>query len=261
MPRPGPETDWSPGEGEPLLSIIVPVYREGGNINALIGHLLQLEKGGAAEIILVDGDAGSTLSEIHPGYRSLVRSTLASKGRGRQMNRGAEMARAEILLFLHADTRLPQNAIVKILAALEPGDNVGGAFGLGIDTKNPGLRMIARIATWRSRWTRIPYGDQAIFLSRKGFRALGGFPDWPLMEDVEIMRRVKSKGWPIVLLREVVKTSPRRWEKEGVAFCTLRNWTLYLLYRMGISPRKLVRWYAPPAAESPACLVEVGWNL
>ena len=250
MPHPGPEPDWAPGSGAPLLSIIVPVYREGGKINELIGHLLQLEKGGSAEIILVDGDAGSTLREIHPGNHSLVRSMLSSKGRGRQMNQGAEKARAEILLFLHADTRLPQDGIVKIIASLEPGDIVGGAFGLGIDTEHPGLRMIARIATLRSRLTRIPYGDQALFFTRNGFRTLGGFPDWPLMEDVELMRRMKSRGWSIVMLREVVKTSPRRWEKEGIVYCTFRNWTLYLLYRMGISPWKLVRWYSPAASES-----------
>lgn len=260
MPHPGPEADWAPGSGTPLLSIIVPVYREGGTINDLIGHLLQLEMGSSAEFIFVDGDAGSTLREIHPGYHSLVRSMISSKGRGGQMNRGAEKARAENLLFLHADTRLPQDAIVKILSALELGDIVGGAFGLGIDTENPGLRMVARIATLRSRWTRIPYGDQALFFSRNGFRTLGGFPDWPLMEDVELMRRMKSKGWPIVMLREVVKTSPRRWEKEGLVYCTFRNWTLYLLYRMGISPWKLVRWYSPADSESILSESEVEWK-
>lgn len=260
MPHPGPEADWAPGSGTPLLSIIVPVYREGGKINELIGHLLQLEKGGSAEIILVDGDAGSTLNGIHPGFRALVRTTLSPMGRGRQMNLGAEMAQAEIVLFLHADTRLPQDGIVKIFAALEPGDMLGGAFGLGIDTENPGLRMIARIATLRSRWSRIPYGDQALFFTRNGFRALGGFPVWPLMEDVELMRRMKSRGGPIAILREVVKTSPRRWEKEGIVYCTFRNWTLYLLYRMGISPWKLVRWYSPAASESILSETEAEWK-
>lgn len=260
MHRLGPESDWAPGKGEPLLSIIVPVFREGGKINELIGHLLQLERGSSAEFILVDGDAGSTLREIHPGYHSLLRWVLAPMGRGRQMNRGAEIALADRLLFLHADSRLPQDGIVKILEALGPGDIVGGAFGLEIESENPHLRMLARIATLRSRWTRIPYGDQALFFSRNGFQALGWYPDWPLMEDVEIMRRMKSRGWPIVLLREKVKTSPRRWEKEGIAYCTLRNWTLYLLYRIGISPWKLVRWYAPAASERPACPCEVEWK-
>lgn len=250
MPVQGVDPDLKRGKLEPTLSIIIPVYREGGGINDLISHLAQLEGAEASEIILVDGDAGSTFRLIHPGARSHVRSTLSPQGRGRQMNRGARMSRAGYLLFLHADARLPRNGIAEIIRALESGCVQAGAFALGIDSKSPALRVIARIATLRSRWTRIPFGDQAHFFSREGFRSLGGYPEWPLMEDVELMRRVRSRGWPIALLRERVMTSPRRWEKEGILACTLRNWVLQILFRLGISPKKLARWYPPSDTEN-----------
>lgn len=244
MPIPGPDRE-TPFQG-PALSIIVPVYREGAGINGLLEHLFGLEGGETAEVIVVDGDAGSTLRAIHLSNLSRIRSLVSPAGRGAQMNQGAEMAQAHRLLFFHADSRLPRGAIAKIIRALDSGDAVAGAFGLEIDTGNPWLRLIAKMATLRSRWTGIPYGDQALFFAREKFRETGGFPEWPLMEDVELMRRIKSRGWRIALLRDSVKVSPRRWEREGIIRGTLRNRVLMLLFLSGVPPRTLARWYPPP---------------
>jgi hypothetical protein len=120
---------------------------------------------------------------------------------------------------------------------------VGGAFDLGIDSKRFAFRVIEKMASWRSRLTRIPYGDQAIFIRADYFRQLGGFRNIPIMEDVELMQRIKQKKGEIKIISKRVLTSPRRWEKEGIVFCTLRNWFLISLYFMGVRPETLARLY------------------
>jgi len=168
---------------------------------------------------------------------------MAQRGRARQMNKGAVHAGGKILLFLHADTLLPEGALQRISALMEKGAVVAGAFELGIDSARPVFRIIEKAASLRSRILRIPYGDQAIFIRKDYFRALGGFREIPLMEDVELMRRIKKAGDRISIIPEKVKTSPRRWEKEGILFCTLRNWTLISLYFLGVSPERLAKFY------------------
>jgi hypothetical protein len=128
---------------------------------------------------------------------------------------------------------------------LQSGDYVAGAFDLGIDSHRLAFRVIEKIACWRSRLTRIPYGDQAIFIRRDYFRSMGGFQDIPIMEDVDLMRRIKKKGGKIHILRDRVKTSARRWEKEGILYGTLRNWLLVSLFCAGVKPERLARFYAP----------------
>ncbi len=222
-------------------SFIVPVYREFQIINSTIDHLMSLQEFNDVEIIVADGDREEcTLNEI---INTGVKKILCPKGRARQMNCGAAEATGDVLVFLHADTRLPENALKKIDAALEDKAIVGGAFDLGIDSERFAFRVVEKVASWRSRLTRIPYGDQAIFLRRDYFLALGGFQDIPLMEDVELMQRVKRNQGNILILREKVKTSSRRWESEGVIYCTLRNWLLVMLYLSGVKPEKLVRFY------------------
>ena len=202
---------------------------------------MSLQEFNDVEIIVADGDREEcTLNEI---INTGVKKILCPKGRARQMNCGAAEATGDVLVFLHADTRLPENALKKIDAALEDKAIVGGAFDLGIDSERFAFRVVEKVASWRSRLTRIPYGDQAIFLRRDYFLALGGFQDIPLMEDVELMQRVKRNQGNILILREKVKTSSRRWESEGVIYCTLRNWLLVMLYLSGVKPEKLVRFY------------------
>ncbi len=159
------------------------------------------------------------------------------------MNKGASLARGDILLFLHADTRLPKSALQNISSVMEKKDIVGGAFDLSIQSDRPIFRIIEKAASVRSRITRIPYGDQAPFIRKDYFHAVGGFKEMPLMEDVEFMRRLKKAGDKICIVSEKVKTSPRRWETEGILYCTLRNWTIRSLYSLGVSPTKLMRFY------------------
>jgi rSAM/selenodomain-associated transferase 2 len=161
------------------------------------------------------------------------------------MNEGVRAAGGDILVFLHADTELPANAFRSISSIMLKGRFAGGAFDLAIDARGLIFRVIEWVTSNRSRLTRIPYGDQAIFLGRDSFMRIGGYRDIPLMEDVDLMRRLKARGDRIFIIREKVKTSARRWEREGVLRCTARNWAIMLLYLLGVRPERLARWYAP----------------
>jgi len=223
------------------FSIIVPAFHEGENINDLIEYLNRLDSDHESEIVVVDGaQEKDTLGAID---RNSVIKISSERGRAKQMNAGASTARGEILIFLHADTELPVQALKKIHSILERKEVVGGAFDLGIKSNKFIFRVIAKLASWRSRLSRIPFGDQAIFVRREYFNRIGGYKEIPLMEDVELMRRIKKSGSRIWIFYDRVMTSPRRWEKEGVIYCTLRNWTLQTLYLLGISPHRLAIFY------------------
>ena len=192
-------------------------------------------------MIVVDGeDQSGTLAAIADPRVVQVRSPA---GRARQMNAGAAWAGGDLLLFLHADTFLPPGGLRLIQRALDTSDRVGGAFDLGIDSRRFSLKLIEIVGGIRSRITRLPYGDQALFIRKNRFEQLGGFSEVPLMEDVDLMRRIKRRKWPIAILPQKVCTSPRRWEREGVLYGTLRNWILLTLYLMGVSPVRLARHY------------------
>jgi rSAM/selenodomain-associated transferase 2 len=225
----------------PKFSIIVPVLHEAERINDLIGHLRQLDSEKSSEIIVVDGaPEEDTLRAIHDGR---ITKLSTEKGRARQMNAGASAARGEILVFLHADTELPMSALKRMNAFINRSEFVGGAFDLRIKSDKRIFKVIAFLGSLRSRLNRIPYGDQAIFIRRDYFSEIGGYKDIPLMEDVELMRRVKRSGKKIWMFHDRVMTSPRRWEDEGVIYCILRNWALQILYFLGVSPYKLVNFY------------------
>jgi len=223
------------------ISIIIPVFNESLIISQTIRHLQTLESKKADEIIVVDGDPlHTTISTISD---QTVKKTSSRKGRGAQMNHGAKMATGDILLFLHADTRLVSDALSRIENALNSADVIGGAFNLGIRSDGLSFRIIEKMASLRSRITRIPYGDQAIFIKRDFFNNMGGYREIPIMEDVDLMKRVKSLGGKIKILNQTVQTSPRRWESEGILYCTLRNWMVLALYKCGIAPNRLARFY------------------
>lgn len=227
----------------PRFSIVIPAYREAGRINDSLDRLMRISGAADTEIIVVDGEPEqSTLAAIKT---PAVRTIASSKGRGVQLNTGAREAAGAILIFLHADTRLPPNALETIDRVMNSGDPVAGAFDLGIDSDRFAFRVIEKIASLRSRLTRIPYGDQALFLRRDYFHSLGGFQDIPIMEDVELMQRIKKRGGKIHILKDKVQTSARRWEKEGILCGTLRNWLLISLYHMGVRPETLARFYKP----------------
>lgn len=226
------------------FSIILPVLSEATIINATIDHLGALEGSDQCECIVVDGAPdGNTIQAIQAITGNDVYCMKSPRGRGRQMNAGAAAAKGEILIFLHADTRLPRNALHLISQTMTRQDLIGGAFDLRIGSERPILKTIALIASVRSRLTRIPYGDQAIFIRRDYFNRVGGYPEIPLMEDVALMRRIKKAGGRIGFIPAPVITSARRWEEEGILYGTLRNWLLVSAYLLGVSPEKLVKYY------------------
>lgn len=225
----------------PSISIVIPVLHEAHIINRLLGHLSRLPFDGKLEILVVDGaPSGDSLQAI---LMPRVKKILSPQGRGIQMNAGARNASGDILLFLHADTFLPPKGLAHIAEAMHASSIVGGAFDLSIDSPSPCFRWIEKAASLRSRITRIPYGDQAIFIKRGYFLELGGFEAFPIMEDVELMHRIKKNGHRIKLLPSRVKTSARRWERTGVCRNTLRNWMLLALFHLGGSPERMYRFY------------------
>jgi uncharacterized protein len=234
----------------PEISVIIPVLNEEQQIQICLQHLCA----GAInyEVIVVDGDAnGSTLAYLPTGLPQL-KALTAVAGRGNQMNTGAKVARGNLLLFLHADVQLPTDGLTQIVDLMQSQQFVGGAFDLEINSSRLSLRLIGWGASLRSRLTRIPYGDQAIFLRRDYFEAIGGYPTIPIMEDVVLMRRVKQQGDRIYIFPQPVIVAARRWQTEGVIHCTLRNWILLLLYFAGVKPQRLARWYPRFSCRAPS---------
>jgi len=224
------------------ISVIVPVFREAKAINAFLETLEVVFPTPGNEIIVVDGSPeGDTLAAV---TLPQVKTIHSGRGRARQMNRGAAMAKKEILLFVHADTFLPENApeLIKKVLSKDP-DLVGGAFSLGIDDDRVPLKIIEWSANLRSRVTRVPYGDQSIFIRKDYFERVGGFREIPIMEDLELMTRIRKRGGRIHILEQKSVTSSRRWKKEGIAVCTLRNWLIRLLYHCGVPADRLAALY------------------
>jgi rSAM/selenodomain-associated transferase 2 len=234
----------------PDFSVIIPVLHESSLINETIGHVFAVAASAAVELLVVDGDpSGDTIREIRDGT---VRAALAGKGRGIQLNRGASLARGEILLFLHADTRLPAGAFAKITAAMKDRQIIGGAFRLAIDSRRLPFRAIEKVVSYRSRIFGLPYGDQGIFVRSTYFQTLGGFRNVPIMEDLDLMRRIRKQKGRIVILDDPIVTSARRWEQEGILYCTVRNWCLVLFFFLGIPPEKLLKLYPSPRTAPPS---------
>ena len=221
------------------LSIIIPVLNEGDGIAAALDALAHLRSLGT-EVIVVDG--GSRDATVERAQPRADRVVLATRGRALQMNAGAERASGDVLLFLHADTRLPAEADRVVLNGLDQSRRVWGRFDVKIDGRSRLLPVVAWLMRLRSRLTGIATGDQAIFLRREAFQAVGGFPTVALMEDIAICKRLKRLGRPLCL-RACVTTSGRRWEKNGVLTTTLLMWRLRLAYFLGADPKQLARQY------------------
>jgi rSAM/selenodomain-associated transferase 2 len=227
------------GQVRPSLSLVIPVLDEAGRLPVLLARLEPLRD--RAEVIVVDGGSADGTADVARAAR-WVRVLAAPAGRARQMNAGAAAAAGDVLLFLHADTILPRSALEDIRGALADPRVVGGRFDVRLDGRRPIYRVVETLMNLRSRWTGIWTGDQAIFVRRTAFERLGGYPDIPLMEDVEFTRRLKRAG-PGACLQPRVIVSPRKWEREGPVRTILLMWSLRLLYGLGVAPARLHRWY------------------
>lgn len=222
------------------ISIIIPVYKE-NNINSIIDSIITNQTSITYEIIVVDGDENSTNDQVE---NSDVIKINSKKGRSYQMNEGFKKAQGNILLFLHADTFLPSNALENIVKALEaPSKYSAGAFDLEFDSQNKWIKKIEKVASWRSRKLKMPYGDQAIFVKRDIFEKIGGYKEIDLMEDINFIQKLKRKKHSIIILEDKILTSARRWEEKGNIFTTVRNLILQFLYFAGVHPNTLAKFY------------------
>ena len=219
-----------------IISIIIPVLNEAEIIQPILN---ELHRSSQVEIIVVDGGSqdNTVAVAIQTGVKVI---SVPQKGRAAQMNAGANIARGDILLFLHADTKLPSNFVELVIKTLEPDSVIAGAFELAIDGEAKSLRWIELLVKMRSRLFSLPYGDQAIFISKRAFINSGGFADLPIMEDFEFIKRI-GKG--IAIAPATVTTSGRRWQKLGVWKTTLINQAIIVGYYLGISPTKLSDFY------------------
>jgi rSAM/selenodomain-associated transferase 2 len=217
------------------LAIVIPTLNEEDTVRRYLPAALAL----ADEVIVSDG--GSDDGTVAAARELGARVVAGPPGRGGQLNRGAAAATADVLLFLHADTTLPERGVERLREAVARGAP-GGAFFLRFDVDRPMQRLGSRLINWRTRWLRMPLGDQAQFATRETFEALRGFRDWPLLEDLDFALRLRRlQGF--ALIEETVTTGARRFVEQGAVRTVATNWLIWLLFLCGVSPHRLARLY------------------
>jgi len=222
----------------PHFSIIVPTLNEAGGIAAALGRLLPVRR--EAEIIVADGGSEDGTADL---ARSIAdRVVVSARGRAKQMNAGAAVARGQVLVFLHADTALPDDALPLIAIGMATTGRAWGRFDITVAGTDPLLAAVSVLMNVRSRWTGIATGDQAMFMTREAFDAAAGFPEIPLMEDIEMSQRLKALTKPLCVRSRAI-TSARRWERDGVLRTIVLMWRIRFAYAMGVSPERLARRY------------------
>jgi rSAM/selenodomain-associated transferase 2 len=230
----------TPARGAPL-SVVVPCLNEAEGIAATLDALAPLRARGA-EVLVIDGGSSDATAALAETRADAVLRT--ARGRALQMNAGARLARGDILLFLHADTRLPANADSLVCEGLARSGKSWGRFDIAIRGRHPLLPAIASAMNVRSRLTHVATGDQALFVKRALFEKVGGYPAIALMEDLALSAALKREGAPLCI-SERASTSGRRWEKHGVLRTILLMWRLRLAYALGADPEELALRYAP----------------
>jgi rSAM/selenodomain-associated transferase 2 len=222
-------------------SIIIPALNDREQLRSTLPPLQRFRSAGH-EVILVDGGSADDTRSVAEGKVDLLLST--GKGRAVQMNEGARHATGEILLFLHADTRLGDEAMAALLDRFPAGGKRWGRFDVRLSGSRPMLRVVETMINLRSRLTGIATGDQGIFTSRKAFESVGGYREMPLMEDIALSRSLKRSGRPLCIGTPLV-TSSRRWEEKGIWRTILLMWRLRLAFALGADPRELAKRYDP----------------
>ncbi len=219
------------------ISIIIPVLNEAERIGPCLDRLTHYAN---LEILVVDGGS-SDATLLHVQKRG-VNIIVSQPGRGQQQHAGALAAKNDLLLFLHSDTKLPDNFALEVRAILQQPNVAAGAFQLAIDNQGAGFRLVERGVNLRSRIFQMPYGDQALFMKKTTYFSAGGFPKVPIMEDVLLVHRLKKLG-RILLADTSVVTSARRWQKHGILKTLIINQFMLAGRMAGISPDRLARWY------------------
>ncbi len=217
------------------VAVVIPTLNE----EATLRQSLSAASAQADELIV--SDAGSTDATCHLAAETGARVVTGARGRGPQMNLGARHAESEVLLFLHADTRLPEDGVERVRQAVSQG-STGGGFLAKFDDPGAVMRLGSWLVNLRTRWTRLPLGDQAQFATRKVFDELGGFADWPILEDLDFIRRLQARGGT-TLIRQPVTTSARRYRQNGVLATIVNNWTIWMLFALGVEPARLAERY------------------
>jgi rSAM/selenodomain-associated transferase 2/rSAM/selenodomain-associated transferase 1 len=220
-----------------FLSIVIPTLNEEEHLGQTLAKVGRVPHG---EVIVCDGGSQDKTVEIAEEWGARVIRT--EPNRGRQMNLGAREASGDILLFVHADTLLPERYSAFIREALTDPKVVGGAFAWKVEPSTPFLRYIEKNVAWRTKIFRMPYGDQAYFVRASVFREIGGYMDIPLMEDVEFIRRLRKIG-KMAYIPQPVVTSPRRYQRRGPVRTSLRNKITLFGYYLGIHPERLSKFY------------------
>jgi len=221
---------------QPWLSVVIPARNEAALIGGTLERVCGVE---GVQVIVVDGQSDDTTVQVAESYGVTV--LTCAPGRARQMNFGAAYAQGEVVLFLHADTLVPTRFDQLLRRTLGQPGIVGGAFVLQIDGAKPSLRVVEAAVNLRSRILQMPYGDQGIFLKADVFRRLGGYRDLPVLEDYELIRRLRRAG-RVGLVPQAVRTSARRWAKKGVWRTTVAHQMMIAAYHLGVSPERLARW-------------------
>ena len=219
------------------VSIIVPTLNEELVLEKTLTQFQQLSP---HELIVSDGGSDDDTRNIAGRFSHRV--ITGSAGRALQMNSGANEATGDLLLFLHADSRIEPESYRKMLECMENPKWIGGAFTLCIESGKWSLKLIALLANIRSKYFGLAYGDQGFFVRKEVFKDMNGFSPLPICEDLDFYHRLRKKG-PVILLKEKAHTSPRRWIKEGILFTTARNTLIAVLFGLGFPPHILTKWY------------------
>tara|TARA_Y100001960_G_C14577325_1_gene778925 strand:+ start:194 stop:871 length:678 start_codon:yes stop_codon:yes gene_type:complete len=219
------------------ISIIIPTLNEARYLSETLVKIQQLSP---HEIIVSDGGSDDDTLKIAAKFTPHL--IKGNSGRAMQMNAGAQLATGDLLLFVHADSYIKLTSYQKMLYAMKNPEIIGGAFSLLIDSDKRALQIINQFANLRSKYLGRAYGDQAFFVKKLVFQEMKGFTEFPICEDLDFYKRLKFFG-PVVLLKEEVLTSPRRWINDGIWFTTIRNIIIATLFELGFPPRILTKWY------------------